>query len=225
MGSIFGGSKSNQNSQSYNKAYGTIDSAFSPIAQGLSGTYDSISKLLSGDASGFNAYKNATGFDATTKLGSQGITGNSAASGLLRSGSTSKALQSYGDTMQNQYANSYLQNLLGQAGLSINAGNTLTAAGNTSSSTGSSSSKPGLTGLIGALASGAAASDRRLKTNINEVGSLPNGLKLYQYRYVDGSGPYIGVMADEVEQIQPEALGPEINGYKTVNYDVIRQEV
>ena len=111
------------------------------------------------------------------------------------------------------------------SGLGLNAGQVVGSAGQVSSSLCKSSEKPGIAGFLGQLGGGIAASDRQLKTNIFKVGELKNGLVLYQYRYIDGSGPYVGVMADEVEKIQPEALGPEINGYKTVNYDKIEKDV
>jgi hypothetical protein len=64
-------------------------------------------------------------------------------------------------------------------------------------------------------------SERHLKRGINKVGALRNGLNVYCYRYVwdaDDVPLHTGVMVDEVEQIQPEALGPIINGIQTVDY-------
>jgi len=60
-------------------------------------------------------------------------------------------------------------------------------------------------------------SDRRLKTDIEKVGELPSGLNLYRYRYLWEQKHRIGVMADEVETLFPEAVG-EMYGYKTVDY-------
>ncbi|HUZ12961.1 MAG TPA: transferrin-binding protein-like solute binding protein [Caulobacteraceae bacterium] len=42
------------------------------------------------------------------------------------------------------------------------------------------------------------ASDRRLKTDVETVGVLPNGLKLYSWRYLGGSRRHTGVMAQDV---------------------------
>lgn len=74
-------------------------------------------------------------------------------------------------------------------------------------------------GLLNAAAGlgGAAimASDRRLKSNIKQVGTLPNGLAWYDY---DIAGERrSGVMADEVETVMPGAV-TEINGIKHVDY-------
>ena len=70
--------------------------------------------------------------------------------------------------------------------------------------------------------SGAAGlfSDRRLKTNIKQVGVADNGLNIYSYNYVWGGPTQLGYMADEVEKIAPQAVG-EAHGYKTVDYGMI----
>jgi hypothetical protein len=60
-------------------------------------------------------------------------------------------------------------------------------------------------------------SDRRLKDNIKKVGKLDNGLDVYSYTM--RGVPQIGLMADEVEKIKPEAVG-ELGGFKTVRYDL-----
>ena len=62
------------------------------------------------------------------------------------------------------------------------------------------------------------ASDRRLKTDIQRIGQMVSGLPLYAYRYLWDKVQRIGVMADEVAIYAPEALGPTIAGYATVNY-------
>lgn len=148
MSSLFGGKKSS--GQSGNKSYDYIKSTFSPLTAYAGTGAEGISKLLSGDASGFNAYKKATGFDALVEEGSRGITGNAAAGGLLRSGGTGKAIANYGNMMQNQYADNYLQRLLGLAGLGTQAGQLITSAGQYSKE--KSKEKPGLGGFIGTIA-------------------------------------------------------------------------
>lgn len=67
-----------------------------------------------------------------------------------------------------------------------------------------------------------AASDRRLKTNIKFLGVWFKCLPLYVYNYIWGGGKRIGVMADDVAKLRPEALGPSIGGFMTVNYGVLR---
>lgn len=221
MGSIFGGSKQKSQSTSYNKAYDQINQTFSPLTGMAAQGGNALSALLSGDTSGFNAYKNATGFDAMAESGSRGITGNAAASGLLRSGSTGKALQSFGSNLSQQFADNYMNKLLSQAQLGFNAGNLITQAGQVGQSTSKGKSKNGIGGLIGSGLSAVAASDRRLKKNIVHFKTRKDGLKVYKFDYIDDTGPFIGVMADEVAKLMPEALGPVIRGYATVDYSKI----
>ncbi len=67
--------------------------------------------------------------------------------------------------------------------------------------------------------SAAAASERRLKTNIEKVGTFDDGLNVYDFDYVWGGPRQRGVMVDEVEKLRPWALGPITSeGYRTVDY-------
>lgn len=78
----------------------------------------------------------------------------------------------------------------------------------------------GVSGVAGGMQQlGGIFSDRRLKEDIQKVGKLDNGLYVYSYRYKAGGPVHIGVMADEVEKVKPEAVG-SIGGYKTVRYDL-----
>jgi hypothetical protein len=74
-------------------------------------------------------------------------------------------------------------------------------------------------GLIGGVG-GYVSSDRRLKTDIEKVGKLDDGLNVYKYRYKDGGPMHIGVMAQEVEKVHPEAVGL-LGGFKAVNYGLL----
>jgi len=65
-------------------------------------------------------------------------------------------------------------------------------------------------------------SDRRLKENIKNVGK-ENGFNIYEFNYINNPQKYIGVMADEVKEILPAAVG-EQNGYMTVDYSLIGVE-
>lgn len=64
-------------------------------------------------------------------------------------------------------------------------------------------------------------SDRRLKTDIKLVGKLDNGLNVYQYRYKSGGPTQIGLMADEVEKVSPDAVATHESGYKMVDYSKV----
>lgn len=77
----------------------------------------------------------------------------------------------------------------------------------------------GLFGLLGTgLTAGIKYSDRRLKEDIRRVGTLDNGLPVYSYRMVGSPITEIGVMADEVEAVNPGAVFEQPNGYKMVDY-------
>ncbi len=64
-------------------------------------------------------------------------------------------------------------------------------------------------------------SDRRLKTDIEPVGRLDNGLTVYRFRYRNAPATvHIGLMADEVERVHPDAVRSMPGGFKMVNYDL-----
>jgi len=78
-----------------------------------------------------------------------------------------------------------------------------------------------LTSGLFSLGSAALMSDRRLKTNIRQIGMHAIGIPLYSYDYIWGE-PSIGVMADEVEQVRPEAvLRHHPSGYAMVSYGAL----
>lgn len=85
----------------------------------------------------------------------------------------------------------------------------------------------GLMGLGGTLGAAAIMSDIRTKENIKAIGWLPNGLPVYEYEYKPefkafGEGKQIGVMAQDVEKVQPEAVITREDGYKMVNYGALK---
>jgi Chaperone of endosialidase len=217
MSKLFGGSKSS--SVTVNKAFDGVSPAFSPVYDQAQKGATSLQDLLSGNTAGLDTYKRTAGYDFAADTGSRGILNNAAAKGVFNSGATGKALVKYGTDLNSQFTGDYINRLLQQAQLGFNAGNVVTGAGSTNTST--SKTYEGIGKTAGAVASAVAASDRRLKKNIHKVGELKSGLNLYQYRYLDNSGPILGVMADEVAELLPEALGPVINGYATVDYGVV----
>lgn len=230
MSKIFGGSKSKststQTSSSSNRAFEPLNNAFTPAA---SASFNAGSSALNSElAGGFEGYKANTGFDFLEKLGLQRVSGDFAGRGALQSGAAMKGMAEYQNGLQNQSYNAYLDKLLQQAQLGIGGGQLVSGAGGTSTSSGSSrssgSSSPGIMPLLGSAISSVAASDPRLKNSVVEIGKLPNGLGVYefQYNWDDDGTVHTGVMADEVREIQPEALGPNILGYDTVDYSKIK---
>lgn len=63
-----------------------------------------------------------------------------------------------------------------------------------------------------------AASDIRLKRDIEHIGALPSGLPVYRFKYLDSDQEHIGVMAQEALHYKPEAVAMMDNGYLAVNY-------
>jgi Chaperone of endosialidase len=61
-------------------------------------------------------------------------------------------------------------------------------------------------------------SDVNLKHDIVPVGHLANGLGLYRFSYNDSDKVYVGVLAQEVERVMPDAVRRAPNGYLQVNY-------
>lgn len=87
----------------------------------------------------------------------------------------------------------------------------------------------GLFGIPTAIAGGWARagfpmpSDRRLKTDIGRVGDDPRGFGIYNFRYLwDDPGTHrVGVMADEVASIVPEAVSMHPAGFAMVDYGAL----
>lgn len=63
-------------------------------------------------------------------------------------------------------------------------------------------------------------SDRRVKENIKLVGKTDGGLNIYTYNYIWGGPTQMGVMAQELEEVNPSAVG-EIDGVKIVDYSKV----
>lgn len=75
-------------------------------------------------------------------------------------------------------------------------------------------------GLFG-LGSAAIMSDVRLKTDIRRVGATDGGLPIYTYRYRGRPEFHMGVMAQDVAEVMPQAVVP-VGGFLAVNYEEIR---
>lgn len=212
MSSLFGESSRERDT---NVNRNQINNAFGSVMGATGQSVNALQALLGGDSSGFRNFADAIDLSGQMEYGSRGVTGNAAARGLLRSGSTGRALVDYEQMMENQAANQYMQNLLGVGQMGLGAGQIVSDAGKESTSR--SRDKSGLGKAIGTVL----VSDRRLKKDIKHIGRTDEGLNVYEFKYIDGSGPYTGVMAQEVAELKPEALGPEVDGYMTVDYSKI----
>lgn len=68
---------------------------------------------------------------------------------------------------------------------------------------------------------GGRRSDVAFKRDIALLGYLDNGLGFYRFRYLDGKRVYVGVMAQEVQAVMPEAVRPGRDGYLSVSYPAL----
>ena len=83
----------------------------------------------------------------------------------------------------------------------------------------------GAAGMLGEVGAGGGAllgllSDQRMKEDIKRVGYTDDGLPIYTYKYKGRDGVHMGVMAQELEKLNPDAVH-EHKGFKYVNYGAI----
>lgn len=71
----------------------------------------------------------------------------------------------------------------------------------------------------GGRGGGGRRSDMRLKHDIVLLGRLEDGLGYYRFVYNGGHTAYVGVMAQEVRTVMPEAVTRGPDGYMRVSYD------
>lgn len=68
------------------------------------------------------------------------------------------------------------------------------------------------------------ASDVRFKENLKVVGKLDNGLKVYCFNYKNDKTPRIGLIAQEVRKVKPNAVVEDKSGYLYVRYDLATEK-
>lgn len=84
---------------------------------------------------------------------------------------------------------------------------------------GSAGAAGGAMGGLGALFG--ALSDARLKTNIKRIGKLASGIGIYAFNYAWNKTRHIGVLAQDVMRIKPEAVYRDKSGYLAVNHALV----
>jgi len=134
LGGNQSGSSSNQNFGASSSALGSTVGQTGNAASAISGLLGNGGTQAQQDA--FNNFKNSSGYNFDLQQGTNAITGNAAANGLLNSGSTLKAISNYGQNTANNFLQQYIQNQSGLAGLGIQANNSITGAGQTQQSQG-----------------------------------------------------------------------------------------
>lgn len=126
------------------------------------------------------------------------------------------------DAAKNQYGG--YQAAPGQA-----VGLTTSAVGSSPapmSQTQTQTKNPGLFDYL-TLAATAKASDINLKDSITKIGELSDKIGLYRWKWNETAKALgidteeVGVLAQEVEAVMPEAVSTAPNGYKQVRYDMV----
>jgi hypothetical protein len=77
----------------------------------------------------------------------------------------------------------------------------------------------GMGGLFGMGA--ALLSDERAKTDVRKVGETDGGLPIYTYRYKGGDTRHMGVMAQDVQKQNPDAVKQRNDGLLAVDYSKV----
>jgi hypothetical protein len=74
-------------------------------------------------------------------------------------------------------------------------------------------------GFRGGGGGGGRRSDIALKHDIILLGYLANGLGYYRFSYLGSTRPYVGVIAQEVQTVVPDAVSRGPDGYLRVHYE------
>ncbi len=132
--------------------------------------------------------------NATTANGA-----NAMGTGVQWQGQSTGALNTWGNTLNMGYNN---------------------AIARTKANNESSSGIGSALGLIGGIASKFLPfSDERVKENITPVGKTDDGQIVYKFNYKGDDVTQMGLLAQEVEQMHPDAVSENAEGIKMVDYD------
>lgn len=150
MSSIFGGSASKSTSSNQNNQL--LTNTFTPQMQtGVQGNTQMANMLGLNGAQGqnqaFQNWQNSTGYKFGLNQGIESINGNAATQGLMNSGATAKALETYGQNYANTQYGNYMNQLQNLVGNGNQAGQMLANSGQVQSSTGQGANG-GIGGLI-----------------------------------------------------------------------------
>jgi hypothetical protein len=238
--SIIGGNSARKGANA-NAAYNTNALQVSNDVYGQ--TQDQLNPYLTGGTTAFNQLANMANTGDMSKFytspnyqfrldqGIKGMQNAAAGRGMLNSPRTMQALNDYAQNMaSNEYQN-YFQNMYNLGTSGQNAANNLGQFGQNyaaqqagvyqnlgniynEKNLATGASNQGILGGIGGL-----FSDITLKENIKPVGT-ENGHNVYEFNYIGKPEKYRGVMAQEIQKTNPDAVGMR-DGYLTVDYDKI----
>lgn len=192
-----------------------FDKGVGQYNQNLSNALNTNNQLMNAGNFGLNALNNGQDF------GLNAFKGGQAAGGLFQIQDQAELDANKGqfDESQANLLNA-LKSIAGIAGV----GGTFNGGANSSS--GVATSRPSTAASLGS-ALGAFFSDTRMKENVQLVGRTDAGHNIYEYDYkpefkdVAGHGRFRGVMAQEVLELNPEAISIASNGYMMVDYSKV----
>ncbi len=96
----------------------------------------------------------------------------------------------------------------------------LMALGRTADDASAAAARAGMV-CASSSSSGGVSSDRRLKTGIEQVATLPSGICLYRFRYHWSNIEYVGVLAQDISKIAPHAVMKGRDGFLGVDYGAL----
>lgn len=144
MSSLFGSGSNaaagGSNSSSSNQAYPYLQGALSPTVSNGGAAGSQIANMLGlngapAQNAGFSNWQKGTGYQFGLDQGMQSITGSAATQGLLNSGSTLKAMDTYGQNYANTQYGNYMTQLQQLLGGGTQAASVIGGAGNQSQTT------------------------------------------------------------------------------------------
>jgi hypothetical protein len=199
-------------------------------------SYNMYNSMLGGPGQdqAFQNWLGSSDYGFTTKAGLDAINQNMASKGLLNSGSTLKAITQFGQDNAQKYRDNYMNQVLSSSQLgagvlqSLMGSNQQSAQAQSANYQNKAQSQANGVGNFMNFGLGIASlipgiSDERLKTDIRRVGRMDKrkgGLPVYTYRFKDDPPNVrrMGVMAHEVADKRPDALGPRVANFMTVDY-------
>lgn len=183
-------------------------------------------------------FRETPGYQEELSAGREAIEASAAARGGLLSGSTLKGLQQFGQDVASRNYQQFLGNLSNLAGMGQSsagqtgqfaqyAGSQLgqafqeAGAARASGYAGAAGARAaGIQNLIGIGGAAAGLSDRNAKENIKYIGKSNSGIPIVEFNYKGMKERYVGVIAQDLEKIVPDAVIEE-NGIKKVDYSKI----
>ena len=228
-GGYFGGDRAGVAAADLARQQGLSDNAT------IANLYNTSYQTALGQANA-NSNRNLQAAQTEGSLGTQAFNqAEQGAAATLGAGNTVQANQQAQDTYakslfdQNQQypfqTTSWLSGILtGMGNQGSTSSTTAPGASTTSQVAGAATAGVGILGATGAFGSTGwlstlFASDERVKENIHPVGQTFDGQPIYRFNYLDDPRTQIGLIAQDVAQTHPSAVGEMGGGVLGVDYD------